>query len=156
LYIKIYIKKKFLKIIIFNIIWNPGISLNFYIIIPKICLSVWPHFYSAPWHDRNSRSVSLEPVWPEECLSKNNFSEKWPLAKYPKMGYKTYIWYFPILWTGSLSIIKYLINKYNFIINFRTPLKILGTWVTTLIACNVFRNIFCFYSCNQYCIQSII
>ncbi len=45
-----------------------------YIIIPKICLSVcvcvWPPFFSVLRYDRNSRLVSLEPVWPEECPSK--------------------------------------------------------------------------------------
>ncbi len=44
---------------------------------------VWPPFFSTPRHDRNSRLVSLEPVWPEECLSTNIFSKKWPMAKLP-------------------------------------------------------------------------
>ncbi len=50
----------------------------------SVCMSVWPPFFSAPGRDRNSRPVSLGPVWPEECPSKKNFSEKWPVAKLPK------------------------------------------------------------------------
>ncbi len=43
-----------------------------YIIISKICLSVcvWSPFFSAPRYDRNSRPISLEPLWPEEYPSK--------------------------------------------------------------------------------------
>jgi hypothetical protein len=40
-------------------------------------------FFLSPRHDRNSRLVSLEPVWLEKCPSKNNFPEKWPVAKLP-------------------------------------------------------------------------
>ncbi len=58
----------------------------------------------ASGHDRDLRPVSFIPVGLEF------FFEKWPMVKYPKMGHKTYIWYFPVLWTGSLSSIKYLIK----------------------------------------------
>ncbi len=52
------------------------LTIRIYIIIPKICLSVcvcvWPPFFSVLRYDRNSRLVSLEPVWSEEFLSKKN------------------------------------------------------------------------------------
>jgi hypothetical protein len=35
-----------------------------------VCVCVWPPFFSVLRYDRNSRLVSLEPVWPEECPSK--------------------------------------------------------------------------------------
>ncbi len=47
-----------------------------YIYIYTQNLFVWPPFFSAPRHDTNSRPVSLDPVWPEKCLAKNNFVKK--------------------------------------------------------------------------------
>ncbi len=49
-----------------------------------MCLSVWAPFFSAPRHDTNSRPVSLDPICPEECPSKQIFPEKWPVAKLSK------------------------------------------------------------------------
>jgi hypothetical protein len=48
-------------------IWVPYLY-----ILSLFRLCVWPPFVSAPRHDRDSRAVSLEPVWPEECPSINN------------------------------------------------------------------------------------
>ncbi len=63
-----------------------GILIAFYITCPLtviICrlylyyniliLCVWPPFCSTLWHDKNSRPVSLEPVWPEEYPWKKIF-----------------------------------------------------------------------------------
>jgi hypothetical protein len=58
---------------LYAMIKNTWISIkNFFFqkslyIILKICLSVWPPFFSALRHDANSRQVSLDPVWPEDC-----------------------------------------------------------------------------------------
>jgi hypothetical protein len=51
-------------------------------IIPKICLCVCvcgTAFFLSPRYDTNSRPVSLDPEWPEECFSKRTFpkNDQW-------------------------------------------------------------------------------
>ncbi len=85
IYRLLLLKNNGLWIFIFNIkIKSSFFSCEIYIYnTQNLCVWVWPPFFSAPSHDRNSRPVSLEPVWPEECPSKNNFPEKRPVAKSP-------------------------------------------------------------------------
>ncbi len=64
-------------------IWRNSCENKSIYILSLFRLCVWPPFFSTPSHDRNSRPVSLEPVWPEKCPSKNNFPKNWPMAKLP-------------------------------------------------------------------------
>jgi hypothetical protein len=47
------------------------------------CLSVWTFIGSVPGPDTVMRPVSLEPVWPGGGPLRDNFPEKWPVAKLP-------------------------------------------------------------------------
>jgi hypothetical protein len=49
----------------------------------SVCLSVWTFIGSVPGPDTVMRPVSLEPVWPGGGPLRNNFPEKWPVAKLP-------------------------------------------------------------------------
>ncbi len=56
--------------------------LIYIILSPSVCVCVCvTALFLSPWHDRNSRPVSLESVRFEEYPSKNNFPEKWPVAE---------------------------------------------------------------------------
>jgi hypothetical protein len=54
------------------------------ILIPSVCVTA---LFLTLSHERNSSPVLLEPVWSEECPSKNNSPEKWPVAELPKEKY---------------------------------------------------------------------
>jgi hypothetical protein len=62
--------------------WNriPGTRI---IISKNVCLSVRPFIGSASGHDRDLRSVLLEPEWPQVELLKKKIPENWPVAKLP-------------------------------------------------------------------------
>jgi len=67
--------------------WSLSLELIYIIISKNVCLSVWPLIDSAPGHDRMLRLVSLEPASPEPVILEKNFSEKWTVAKLPKINF---------------------------------------------------------------------
>ncbi len=75
LYIKIS-NFSMLSVLSFSLLWSVYTVYIFLILF--VCVTA---LFISLWHDRYSRPVWLESVWPEGCPSKNNFPERWPVAK---------------------------------------------------------------------------
>jgi hypothetical protein len=85
-------------------------------------MSVCPAIDSAPGHNRKMRPLSLEPEGPDGVQSGQNFTEKWPVAKLPKIKVMPLM-----LFYGKILL-------YIFSVRFERALRLVShkTWISII------------------------